>query len=279
MNDTLTRPPVRILLARDLPALPAAVLDLLDLFARDAIENHVLAAKIALDPALSAKTLRLANSSFYGLARHVSSLGDAVAVLGLRTMRSIVTTAALASGAPRPACDGFDLQTFWRHAIAVAVATKLVALEIGADPEAAFTAGLLHDMGRLAMASAHPKLYAQVLAHGDTHGDELARREHEMFGVDHAEAGALVAEHWRFPQVIVDAIGGHHPRRLAAGGAALTHQVGLGDQLVHALDHGAPLAPQCHQAWQDFGLAAQAMPRLLGEIELQARAITLALTH
>jgi putative nucleotidyltransferase with HDIG domain len=279
MTATLTRPPVRISPARDLPALPAAVLELLDLFARDAIGGQALAVRIASDPALSAKTLRLANSSFYGLARQVSSLGEAVAVLGLRTMRSVVTMAALTSGVARPVCEGFDFPTFWRHAIAVAVSAKLIAVEIGADSEAAFTAGLLHDMGRLVMASGHPLLYAQVLAHGDGRGRALAEREHEVFGIDHSQAGALVAEHWRFPSAIVDAIGGHHPLGWAQGAPGLTDLVGLADELVHSMEECTTLPPECQQAWQDLGLAPQAIPSLLGEIELQARAIAGALLH
>lgn len=280
MNITLTRPPVQVSPAHDLPALPAAVLELLDLFARDAVDTQSLAAKIALDPALSAKTLRLANSSFYGLARHVSSLGEAVGVLGLRTMRNVVTMAALQNGIPRPACEGFDFETFWRHAIAVAVAAKRLAHETGAEPETAFTAGLLHDMGRLVMVGAHPLLYAQVLAHADGRGHDLAERELQILGTHHAEVGALVAEHWRFPKAIVDAIDGHHD---LAPASELTTLVALADQLVHVMETGpradGPLCTACGQAWRQIGQAPEELPALLGEIERQVSAISLALLH
>lgn len=269
---------------QDLPTLPAAVVDLLDLLARDDTDTPALAAKIALDPALAAKTLRLANSSFYGLPRHVSSLADAASVLGLRTLRSVVTTAALNASVPVPECEGFDFDTFWRHAVSVAVGAKVLALEVGADEEAAFTAGLLHDMGRLVLARAHPGRYAEVLAHGDARGAGLENRELELLGVDHSEVGALVAERWQFPKSIVAAIGGHHAQgREPLAAANLAGLVRLADEWVHAIAQGALDGSPATIAFEEMrhaaGLAPDALQRLLREIDERARTICVALLH
>ena len=263
------REPLRIDAVRDLPALPAAVLELLDLLGRDDVETGTLAAKIALDQALSAKTLRLANSSFYGMPRHVASIADATSVLGLRTVRVVVTTAALTSSFTPPACEGFDFGAYWRHAVSVAVGAKLVAAAIGEDAEAAFTAGLLHDIGQLVLASGFPERFAQVLAHQAGNGTELRDAEHALLGLDHAAVGALVAEHWHFPNAIVDAIGAHHAPPARAAGTTLIHVVRAADDLVHVLERGAAqgaaLPPECVEGWTGLGLTGAGWERLLAE--------------
>ena len=285
MDTTVTpsRQALEIDAARNLPALPAAVLELLDMLGRDDVETHALAAKISLDPALAAKTLRLANSSFYGMARHVTSLSEAASVLGLRTVRTVVTTAALTGSIAAPVCEGFDFNAFWRHAVSAAVGSKLVAIATGVDSEAAFTAGLLHDIGRLVLAAGFPQRYEEVLAHGDARGIELGDREHQLLGIDHAAVGALVAEHWRFPKPIVDAIAGHHALPTGADAVTLTQVVHLADHLLHALELGTcvdnDLPASCLPAWLSTHLSAECRMHLLVETELQAGAICAALLH
>ncbi len=281
--DTLApcRPALAIDVARQLPALPAALLDLLDLLGRDELDIAVLAARLANEPALAATTLRLANSSFYGVSRHVGSLGEASAVLGLRTLRSVVTTAALTGSFAPPACEGFDLALFWRHAIGVAVAARRLAAELGLDAESAFTAGLLHDIGRLVLASGFPQRYAEVLAHGDSGGAELGECERRVLGTDHAAVGALVAERWRLPAPIVAAIGAHHGTPAAGAAPTLAGIVQAADLLAQAMEAGGATADEvsaeCLQAWTCIGLPATDLERVVAQIDLQRRAICAAL--
>ncbi|MBC7734017.1 MAG: HDOD domain-containing protein [Bacteriovorax sp.] len=279
MNDTCE--PLLINAVRELPVLPAAVLELLDMLGRDDVETSELVARISLDQALTAKTLRLANSSFYGMPRHVASVTDATTVLGLRTVRAVVTAAALAGSFKPPACKGFDFMAFWRHAVNTAVSARLVAAEVGADSDAAFTAGLLHDIGQLVLASAFPERFAVVLAHRAEADIALRDAELALLGIDHATVGASVAERWRFPQAIVEVIGDHHTPRACATAFALVRIVHVADHLARVLEHGAgggdvPLAT-CHGAWTELGLPAEAWARIVAEAELQTQILCAAL--
>ncbi|MEQ1683188.1 MAG: HDOD domain-containing protein [Burkholderiaceae bacterium] len=273
---------LQISAVRDLPALPAAVLELLDMLGRDDVETGALVAKISLDQALTAKTLRLANSSFYGVPRHVASVSEATAVLGLRTVRSVVTAAALTGSFKPPVCAGFDFMAFWRHAVSTAVSARLVAAELGGDTEAAFTAGLLHDIGQLVLASSFPERFAQVLAHRAAAGVELRDAEQALLGTNHASVGTMVAEHWRFPEQIVDAIGLHHTPPAGGSSGELARIVHVADALVRSLeqgDGGEAVPSACAAIWAGMGLPAEAWAQILTETRAQTQTICATLLN
>ncbi|HWI11122.1 MAG TPA: HDOD domain-containing protein [Burkholderiaceae bacterium] len=275
------REPLALSTIHDLPALPAALLELLRVLGNDSVETGTLAAKISHDQALTAKTLRLANSSFYGVSRHVNSVTDAIAVLGLRAVRTLVTTAGLAGSFKPPTCEGFDFPGFWRHAIESAVGAKLVANAIGADGETAFTAGLLHDIGQLALASGFAAKYARVLALQAEHGIELCDAERALLGIDHPALGALLAERWHFPGQIVEAIGAHHARALPGDTVVLADIVCVADTLAGLLGLGArnadALPIDCRTVWAGAGLSAGSWEQILAQTGAQAQAICAAL--
>lgn len=265
---------------RALPALAAVVRELLDLLAREDVSADALARCIAHDQALTAKTLRLANSSFYGMPRRVDTVGEAIAVLGMRTVRSVVTAAALTGSFKRSACEGFEFTAFWRHSIATAISAKLLADSVKLDGEAAFTAGLLHDIGQLVLATCHPEACALALQHRAEHDAPLLASERAVFGQDHTEVGALLAEHWRFSPLLVDAIRRHHQPTPPAdkGLAALLH---VADNIAHALDlaqQDSDAVPALDPlAWLALGLDAAQCAALFGDIETQTQAVCDAL--
>jgi putative nucleotidyltransferase with HDIG domain len=282
MNAPRPGKALQISAVRDLPALPAAVLELLDMLGRDDVETGALVAKISLDQALTAKTLRLANSSFYGVPRHVASVSEATAVLGLRTVRTVVTAAALTGSLKPPVCTGFDFMAFWRHAVSTAVCARLVAAELGGDTEAAFTAGLLHDIGQLVLASSFPERFAQVLAHCAVAGVELRDAEQALLGTNHASVGTMVAEHWRFPEQIVDAIGLHHTPPAGGSSGELARIVNVADALVRSLeqgDGGDAVPSACAAIWAGMGLPAYAWAKILTETRAQTQTICAALLN
>ena len=137
--------------ASDLPALPAALLDLLALVGSDDVDIDELCARISVDMALTAKLLRLANSSFYGGRGAVTSVDAAIARVGLRMVKGIVGAAAASGTIKPPACKGFDFTAFWRHGVATATAAQALAFATGADPSTAFTSGLLYRIGQLVL--------------------------------------------------------------------------------------------------------------------------------
>ncbi|UCU98122.1 HDOD domain-containing protein [Acidovorax radicis] len=220
---------------RELPALPAVVLELIQSFGDSHISAEQLAAKISHDQAIAAKTLRLANSSFYGLPRQVTSIPEATTILGLRTLRSVATAAGVVGGFSSLQCPGFHFEAFWRHSIATAITARTLAQRSNLDEDTAFTMGLLHDIGRLVLVSSYESEYAQAIAYQLEHDCLMHVAERLQFGVDHADVGGVVAEHWHFAPEIVAAISDHH-RPQGARTRCLGDLLHVADNIAHGLD-------------------------------------------
>ena len=243
----------------DLPSLSAVVVELLTSMEDEEVDVHVLGAKIAHDQALTAKTLRLANSSFYGMPSKVTTIHQAISVLGFHSIRTLVTACAISGSFPPGASGQFDFKAFWRHSVATAVCAKLLALRFKLNPDTAFTAGLLHDIGTLVLATRFPDEYARMLAHRSEHDCEISEAEQAVFGLDHAAAGSALAAYWKFPEAIQRAVAEHHGEAWA-GPVSLQLVVHAANTVAHALDLSGlddDLAPPMpHAVWQALGLSA-----------------------
>jgi putative nucleotidyltransferase with HDIG domain len=222
---------------RDLPALPSIVLDLIASFEQVDVDITTLAEKLSRDQALAAKTLRLANSSFYGLAAKIKTVKQAIVVLGFDSARTLAVASSMIDSFGDGKNEQIDVAAFWRHSIAVALCAKSIARHLGANQEHAFLAGLLHDIGRLVLAFRFPQQYAQVVAFSESTDTPLRQAEMQVLGTDHDRTGRMLAEAWKFPLVIQLAIGEHHAPGQAGSGdvADIVH---VADALVQALDLG-----------------------------------------
>jgi putative nucleotidyltransferase with HDIG domain len=271
---------------RDLPPLPSVVLELVESLGHEELSATQYAAKISRDQALAAKTLRLANSSFYGRGRQVHSVAEAIAVLGLRTVRGVVTAAGMAGSFRRH--PGFDHDAFWRHSIGSALCAQALAVELRRDDgDLAFTVGLLHDIGRLALASAFAPAYAEVEQWRRDHDSPDSEAERAVLGLDHAEVGALIARQWNFAPAIADAIGQHHAP--AAVGTTATAELTLTGiaHVADAIAHALGLAGNPDEAvpalvlpvWAACHLDDAACMRLFARTEAQFETVCEALLH
>ena len=254
---------------QELPSLPVVVMELLSSMDQDDTDVHVLAQKIELDQALAAKTLRIANSSFYGMQSKVTSIPQAVSVLGFHSIRTVVTACALTSSFA-PAAGGFDFQAFWRHSLATAIAARLLAPHLGVNPETAFTAGLLHDLGTLVLVTRFPAEHALVRSYRQAHDCQMAEAELAVIGIDHAQVGSALAAYWKFPEAIQQAVADHYAiDRLEAGGLPLA--VHMANAVALALDlagvDDALVPPLSPAVWRNFALDEQAWLALLRQTE------------
>lgn len=231
-----------ILQVRELPSLPAVAVELLSTMERDDLDIHVLAAKITLDQGLTARTLRVANSSFYGLSCQVGTIAQAITVLGLHSMRSLVGVCSIAACVPVVAA-GFDLERFWRHAIGTAACARALARVLRQNQEQAFIAGLLVDLGALIMASRFPEQYTAMLAAHARDGGSLADAEREAFGFDHAMAGGALAAYWRFPLAIQQAIQQAAGGACAAEAGGIAHIIAAAEPAAYGLEVGLAVGP------------------------------------
>ncbi|MGK5029833.1 HDOD domain-containing protein [Janthinobacterium sp. DSP2-3-3] len=254
---------------QELPSLPVVVLELLSSMDQDDTDVHVLAQKIELDQALAAKTLRIANSSFYGMQSKVTSIPQAVSVLGFHSIRTVVTACAL-TGSFAPVSGGFDFKAFWRHSLATAIAARLLAPHLRVNPETAFTAGLLHDLGTLVLVTRFPAEHALVRSYRQAHDCQMADAELAVIGIDHAQVGSALAAYWKFPEAIQQAVADHHAiDRLEAGGLPLA--VHMANAVALALDLAGvddTLVPPVSPAgWRSLALDEQAWFALLRQTE------------
>lgn len=220
---------------RDLPALRPVLMQLVQSFGEPEADLDWIAQCVARDQALSAKTLRLANSSFYGLQSRVRSIQQAITVLGFDSMRSMIMAAGIIDNFSGDDEHGFDFRGFWQHAIGVALSARSLASQANLNPELGFMCGLLHDIGTLVLVTKFPEQHAAALAYRQQHDCHLLDAERHVLGIDHAAVGARLAEHWRFPLAIRQALENHHaPQRDDLG--ELGSVVHVADAIVHALD-------------------------------------------
>ncbi|MEX5744997.1 HDOD domain-containing protein [Massilia sp. X63] len=256
----------------DLPSLPAVVMELLGSIDEDDIDLGMLAKKVANDPALTAKTLRLANSSAFGLQVKATTIQQAMTFLGFQATRKLITAAALTGCFPSGRCPGFNDKAFWRHSIATAACARALARRVRFNADYAFTAGLLHDIGRLVLVARFPERYQAVLSLRDKNDGELIDAERALLGMDHVDAGVALAEHWHFSDTMRQAIAFHHTPE-APGAGFLATIVHVASAVVHALDlAGNPdeLVPRVSAvAWTALGLTEEAWLQVFHETELQ----------
>lgn len=260
-------------LARDiraLPSLPPVVLELMSLLQQPDTGLDAFAHTLRLDQALSVKVLQLANSPFYGMSGRITTVRDAINVLGLRQLGTLVIAAALTLQFEALHGPSLHMRAFWRHAIACAVAARQLAQQQGWNDAAAFTAGLLHDVGRLVVDSHYPEKAAEIIAWADQQDISHSEAEETLMGIDHTELGHWVCQHWRFSPDICRAIAGHHRPR-ADGPADLADVVHVADAIAHALDvaglENEAVPPLSNAAWQRLGLTESGLLTLLGNIE------------
>ena len=194
-----------------LASLPHAAHRVIQIAEDEHFSAYDLAAVIATDTALTAKILRLANSAFYGYARQINTKRDVVVLLGFRTVRSTAIAAAVVDVFPSRGQEPFDPDLFWGHCTACAVIAEALARESGqVRPDVAFTAAILHDVGRLVLAQYESDRFHRVLQESLHDEAQLQEREVAEFGFDHAALGAEFAARWNLPDELVDAIARHH---------------------------------------------------------------------
>ncbi|TXH27484.1 MAG: HDOD domain-containing protein [Elusimicrobia bacterium] len=222
---------------RRLPSLPAVIVELLHSLDDEHANARRLARDLARDPALAARILRTANSSFYGCQRKVLTLDDAFAVLGLQGVRSLAIAATMRntlSFRHRGSPGEWNFNAFWRHSVAVALAARGIAQCYRSRESHAFAAGLLHDVGRLALASCFPEHAAAVVRARTADDESWLPVEQRVLGIDHASIGRVLAEHWQFPKLLTQTIGSHHAPDPAADD--LVSLVHVADWLGHAVE-------------------------------------------
>lgn len=216
---------------RPLAGVASAVLRITD---SDRFSAHELGKVIATDQALSAKVLRLSNSAYYGYPRRIGTVRDAIVLIGFRAVRSAVLASCVIDTVGESKV--IDYREFWRYSVSVGVLAELAAQSESGPFEEAFTAGVLHNIGRLALAQHMPEQFRGCQRRAEREGLSLHEVERAMFGFTDAELGGALALQWNFPDGLAHAVM-HHPLNVYAMPAeegSLTSYVVRGRAFVRA---------------------------------------------
>ena len=189
----------------ELPTIPRVVQQIAAAVQDPDVDARRLGQLLSQDPVLSAKVLRLANSSFFGGQRSMASIDAAVALIGTQALGRLVLAGGVSSSFGE--VPGIDLPTFWRDSLVAATAAQRLAARLGAEVEEAYVSGLLHGTGHLILCKTYPDIANFVFSgYAVVRGAELAAIESENFGIDHPQVGALWIETIGFPQPVADTI-------------------------------------------------------------------------
>jgi putative nucleotidyltransferase with HDIG domain len=215
---------------------------------------------IALDPALTAKLLQICNSAFFGLETPASTVSEAVSQVGYQSVYLLVAMINGSNCFPCPTPAGVDAAKLWQHSIAVAFNTKFVAESAGQDGNLLFTAGLLHDIGKVVLGQVQPPGSGAIRLVPTT--GATTERELMLFGCSHAEVGAALLERWKLPLQLVAAVRFHHDPIEAQGFKSTAACVALGNLLTHSELHPALVdGPEFKTALGVVKLEADQIPR------------------
>ncbi len=232
--------------AADLAALPQIVLRVMDLTTDPKATATDLEKVIGMDQALAAKILTLANSSYYGLPRQITTLREAVVFLGFKTVRTLamtITTFNLFLG--RSDTASLARRSVWRHSMDTAQCARVITSllhptaqeAVGADQ--AYTCALLHDVGKIALDRSRHALFLAVMELTRTRGVRYSVIEAQVLPFTHGQIGSALAARWNFPATLCEAIAFHHTPRAAELNPKLTAAIFLANEIAHFLEEAA----------------------------------------
>ncbi len=194
---------------RHLQPFPPVVVELMRMVTEEEVRFKEIAELVGLDAAVSAEVLRMANSPVLGSHRQVNSVLHAVVMLGLGRLKGMVITVALRNFLA-PVLEIPALLGCWRHNLACGVLCENLAAACYLPRDPSYTAGLLHDVGRLALLTAFPSDYVNALEMAERYHLDVNECERGVFGLDHGEAGQWLVEAWGFPEEFLEITGRHH---------------------------------------------------------------------
>ena len=233
-----------------LKPMPSNVSHILREIEKQNVGIDALAGMIGLDQVLTALVLQLSNSVSLGYSRTCSTLHEAIMHIGLQRLKSALMTSPATSIMNR-SLSGYHLGAgeLWQHSLMVGVASEWLAQVLHyPDPEQAYVAGLLHDIGKLLLDQAVFSNYARLADYVQKYNVQLWQVEEKLIGIDHARVGGLIAEHWNFPVVLVDAINFHHVPSFARINQRLPAIVNLANSFTedYQVKRSALLSFQAH---------------------------------
>jgi putative nucleotidyltransferase with HDIG domain len=260
---------------QDLPPYRPVARKLMTLTSKDDVPLELVQKVLRTDAVFSAEVLHLANSPLIGTRSNIGSLLQAVIMLGLERLKALATTLALRAFLSTDMAPDNALRRCWRHNLATAIVCERLGRILHLHTDTCYTAGLLHDIGRLALLRAHPEDFVRILSMESTAEYELLQREKAVFDIDHCDAGRWILEHWEFPKELRDLVYLHH-KKPGLGASDLSRVVYTGWQIADlvgfSLQH-EPVAGDIAAIASE--LPAKAAKQVVAEIEWLAEDVAI----
>ena len=195
----------------ELPRIESVLQELLEMVNSDQIDFSELAKKMAMDQVLLARVLRMANSAQFGGVKGVSNINDAIVRIGIGAIRNLISSSILASTFPK--LETLNIKDYWASTFEVATIAGALAKEVKIDPNEAFIAGILHNIGELMIHSLEPEKALEINRRVEK-GSNPIEVQRDVLGADAQQLGAALAESWKFPAELIDAIANvNHPSK------------------------------------------------------------------
>lgn len=248
MVETFARPQAPWAL-RLLPPFPAIAQRVLAMATQEDVNLRELGNLVKMDPSFSAELLRLANSALFSARREITSLSNAIMMVGterVQTMATLVSVNRMVRGSVRIAA----LRKVWIHSLVTALIAEEAARIARIDGEGAYTGGLLHNLGVLGLMSAYPDEYSRMLEVSDDFGFDLLKTERDLFDIDHCAAGAYLAQDWGFPDELAAVIATHHDAPVP-GEYSLYNLVKVSWRMSDTLGYAA-FSPEKQWSWDEL---------------------------
>ena len=237
-----------------------------------------VAEAIEKDPDLTARLLRLGNSSFYGFSSRLATVSEAIGLIGIQQVQDLIVASSIVEQFAGVPADFVNMESFWRHSLACGIGARVLAME-RRIPKADkfFVAGLLHDVGRLVLFSQSPTATQVIFETCRREKLLLREAEYRVLGYDHQAVGEALMRHWQYPVNLIQAVAYHHQPaacKVAPDEAAVVH---VSDHLVNAMqlgssgEHCAP--PLQRGAWERLNLPLSLLPSLADTIDEQIEAV------
>lgn len=220
-----------------LPPSPQVLPKVLEALRHEQTTLEEVGELISLDAVLTAKLLHYCNSVYFSGREPVATVPEAIGRVGFQTIFALVSAVSGSKAFNPPADSGVDGMQIWKHSLTAAFACKFIADDIQGDGNLLFTAGLLHDIGRVVLAQAKGAAYGELLAKAAATNTTAVALEKAAYGFTHADVGACLMDTWKLPVLLVESVRYHHQPSAAAGVKKLAAGVCIGNALAHRFEH------------------------------------------
>lgn len=269
---------------KDLPTLPTILMECNQRLQDPDTTASDLGDVIKTDQAISSKVLKLVNSAFYGFSGRVSTISQAIVVLGFNTIQNIILSISVFELLPRNAdLKGFEISKFWEHSMGCGVISNILGQKLGIeDPEEAFIAGLLHDVGKLIIARIFPEDFLAILK--ITHSKKVLflDAELEVLGITHNQAGEILAKHWKLPSTLIECIAFHHNGTEDMHNKKLVCIVHLADIITRGLQIGSGgdmVIPEINRtAWDALNMKSDIIGQSMDDMDEELEKMSIFLS-